>query len=88
MEKLGIALFLSLVLPVTSFAAENCRPTKCAKSATPHNQVCTEALQAAKGFNLKETRSLLAQSAVAVLFVLAVIKLSAQSYSPFLYFQF
>jgi len=54
MKKLGIALLLSLVLPVTSFAAENCRPTKCANSTTSHNEVCTEALQAAKGNDLPD----------------------------------
>ncbi|NCC20846.1 MAG: MBOAT family protein [Alphaproteobacteria bacterium] len=46
------------------------------------------ALQAAKGFNLKEARSLWVQSAIVGFFLLAVIKLAAQSYSPFLYFQF
>jgi alginate O-acetyltransferase complex protein AlgI len=40
------------------------------------------------GINLKETRSLPVQAVTIVLFVLSVIKLSAESYSPFLYFQF
>lgn len=39
-------------------------------------------------FSVKETRSLTIHSGAILLFVLAVIKLGAQSYSPFLYFQF
>ncbi len=40
------------------------------------------------GGNLKETRNPFIQTLMIVLFLLAVIKLSAKSYSPFLYFQF
>jgi alginate O-acetyltransferase complex protein AlgI len=40
------------------------------------------------GLNLKQTRSVWIHGGAIGLFVLAVIKLGAQSYSPFLYFQF
>jgi len=39
-------------------------------------------------FSIKETRSLWVHIPVIALFFLAVVKLGAQSYSPFLYFQF
>jgi hypothetical protein len=55
MKKLGIALLITLTLPVASFGAENCRSTECANSATSQNQPCNEALQGAKGIHLPDT---------------------------------
>lgn len=45
-------------------------------------------LEARYGIDLKETRHPWVHGGAILLFVLAVIKLTAQSYSPFLYFQF
>lgn len=52
MKKLGIALLLTLVLPVASVSADGCSATTCANSTTSQNQVCDEALQGAKGIQL------------------------------------
>jgi alginate O-acetyltransferase complex protein AlgI len=49
---------------------------------------CIPLLQVISGVNYKETSNLWIHIFTALLFVLGVIKLIAQSYSPFLYFQF
>jgi alginate O-acetyltransferase complex protein AlgI len=45
-------------------------------------------LKARVGFDFKQTHSVPVHLMAVVLFILSVIKLTAQSYSPFLYFQF
>ena len=45
-------------------------------------------IEAKTKINIKETRAIPMQVGAVVLFIIAVIKLSAESYSPFLYFQF
>lgn len=46
------------------------------------------AVEKITGGTLKETRNIAIQGGTIILFLLAVLKLSAKSYSPFLYFQF